>query len=122
MNAADLVESYFELWRTTDDNERHAYASKLFTPGAVHYAAPANEKFTGVDEIEANIARVNTENIQKAGLKFRAGGFVVNHDSVQVNWEVTDPGGAKVLGAGRDFLLLDEDGRIKALYMFMHSA
>ena len=122
MNANDLVESYFKLWGTTDDNERHAYATKLFTENAVHYAAPANEKFSGIDQIEANIARVNTENIQKAGLKFRAGGFVPNHNSVQVQWEVTDPGGAKVLGAGRDFLLLDEDGRIKALYMFMLNA
>jgi hypothetical protein len=118
VNATDLVDTYFELWKTTDDDERHALVQKIFTESAVHYAAPANESFSGPKEIEANIAKVNEENIQKAGLQFRAGSIVPNHNSVQVQWQVIAPNG-QAAGGGRDFLLLDDDGRIRALYMFM---
>jgi hypothetical protein len=112
-----LVDDYFALWKTTDDDERHALVQKIFTESAVHYAAPANVSFSGIDEIEANIARINKENIQQAGLQFHPGDSAPNHNSVQLQWTVADPSG-KTLGTGRDFLLLDDDGRVKALYMF----
>jgi len=117
VNATELADTYFEMWTTTDDAERHALAQRVFTESAVHYAAPANETFTGITQIEETIARVNKENIQQAGLQFRKGAIVPNHDSVHVQWEVLAPNGTKV-GGGRDFLLLDSDGRIKYLYMF----
>ncbi len=53
-----------------------------------------------------------------AGLDFREVKTTPNHNSVQVEWEVADSGGNTV-GAGRDFLLLDDGGRVTALYMFM---
>jgi hypothetical protein len=118
VSATELVELYFELWKTTDDNERHALAGKIFTDAAVQYAVPANVSFSGVDQIEANIAKVNKDNIQQAGLQFHAGNSIANHNSVQIEWSVAAPNG-KTVGTGRDFLLLDEDGRVTALYMFM---
>jgi hypothetical protein len=117
MTPNDLVDAYFELWGTTSDAERHALAEKIFAESAVHYSAPSNVSFSGVGEIEANIARINKENIQQAGLGFRPGRSVPNHDSVHVEWEVVHPSG-KTLAAGRDFLLLDGDGKITTLYMF----
>jgi hypothetical protein len=117
VNATALVDRYFELWKTTDDDERHALAQKVFAESAVHYAAPAKVSFSGVEEIVANIAQVNKENIQEAGLQFRPGAIVPNHDSVHVQWEVVGPDGSTV-GGGRDFLLLDDDGLSKSLCMF----
>jgi hypothetical protein len=118
VNASDLVNDYFELWKTTDDDQRHMLASKIFADSATQYVAPANIALSGVKAIEANIARVNRENIQAAGLSFREGKSTPNHNSVQVEWEVADPSGNTV-GSGRDFLLLNDDSRVTALYMFM---
>ena len=116
MNIQDLVNHYVELSATTDDHRRHDLVGQLFTESAVHYAAPANVSFTGIEAIEANIARVNTENLG-AGLQIRQGDFLPNHNAVQLQWEVMTPGG-KTIGTRRDFLLLNDAGRITALYVF----
>jgi hypothetical protein len=114
----NLVDDYFELWQTTDAAARHELIQRVFAESAVQYVVPADVTISGIDNIEANIARVNKENIQAAGLAFRAGNSVPNHNSVQVEWEIANPKGDKV-GGGRDFLVLDDGGRIAALYMFM---
>ncbi len=115
-----LTKDYFELWKTADDDTRHTLMEKLFAESAVKYVAPANVSIPGIEAIEANIARVNKENIQEAGLEFRAGETVVNHNSAHMNWEVV-AGGKKVVGSGRDFLLFNDDGQVTALYMFMYN-
>jgi len=118
METTTLADAYFELWGTTDDAHRHDLAGKVFAESAVQYVSPANVSLTGVDAIEANIARVNKENIQQAGMTFTEGEVTPNHNALQVRWSVVNPAGATV-GTGRDFLVLDDEGRVTALYMFM---
>lgn len=117
MDTKAIAANYFELWMTADDARRHELATQLFTSDAVHHAAPADVHFEGVDAIEANITRVNTENIQKAGLSFQEGDIRSNHDSLQVEWSVQAPNGQTV-ATGRDFLLINDEGKITKLYMF----
>lgn len=117
VNTTDLVNDYFQLWATADDEQRHRLVGKVFATTATHYVAPADITVEGVAAIEANIARVNRENIQTAGLRFRRGTTTPNHNSVQVEREVADPSGNTV-GTSRDLLLLDANGRISTLYMF----
>lgn len=117
MNTAKLAAYYFELWMTTDDARRHELAIQVFAADAVHYAAPANVRFEGADAIEANITRVNSENIQKAGLSFREGETRENHNALQVEWSVAEPNGQTV-ASGRDFLVLNDAGKVAKLYMF----
>ncbi|MEZ3159453.1 nuclear transport factor 2 family protein [Microbacterium sp. BWT-B31] len=117
MDTKTIAATYFELWSTTDDARRHELATQLFADDAVHHAAPADVHFEGVDAIEANITQVNTENIQKAGLSFQEGDIRTNHDSLQVEWSVSTPAGQTV-ATGRDFLLLNEDGKVAKLYMY----
>lgn len=117
MDTNAVAAAYFELWGTTDDARRHELATSLFAADAVHHAAPADAHFEGVDAIEANITRVNTENIQKAGLSFHEGEIRENHDAIQIEWSVSAPNGHTV-GTGRDFLLINAEGKITTLYMF----
>lgn len=117
MNSDAIAQSYFELWSTTDESRRHELATQVFASDAVHHAAPADVHFEGIEAIERNIARVNTENIQKAGLKFQTGEVRPNHDSIQLEWSVTTPDG-KTVATGRDFLLVNDSGKVTALYMF----
>jgi hypothetical protein len=117
VNTTDLVKNYFQLWATTDDEQRHQLVSTVFAPAAAQYVTPGDLTLQGSAAIEANIARVNRENIQTAGLHFRQGATRSNHNSVQVEWEVVDSAG-HTKGTGRDFLLLDNNGRVTAPYMF----
>ena len=117
MKSEDLAAAYFEVWMTTDDDRRHELASQVFTESAVHYAVPANVEFRGIEAIESNIKRVNKENIQGNGLSFTSGDVTPNHNTLQLEWSVETPSGQTV-ATGRDFLLINDDGRVQALYMF----
>ena len=117
MNTKEFADNYFEMWKTTDNDKRRALAIKLFAEDATHYAAPANVSFVSRDAILANITRINTENIQKAGLQFQVGSITPNHNAIQIEWAVTTPDG-KVVGTGRDFLVLNNEGKAITLHMF----
>lgn len=117
MSATEFADKYFEMWKTTDEAKRQALGKELFTEDATHYAAPANVKFESRDAILANITRINTENIQKAGLQFQVGSITPNHNAIQIEWAVAAPNGT-VVGTGRDFLVLNNEGKATTLHMF----
>lgn len=116
IDASKLTDELLEMWTTTDADKRHELVMNHFTESAVQYVAPANVTFEGSKKIEANVAKVNKENIQRAGLTFAYSKPVVNHNSVQLKWQVAK--GAKIVRKGTDFLVLDAAGRITRLYMF----
>ncbi|HEY3607361.1 MAG TPA: hypothetical protein VGL06_07660 [Pseudonocardiaceae bacterium] len=117
MEAKELMGDLLEAWRTHDDERRHALVHNVFAESAVHHVAGENLRFSGIDEIEANIAQVNKEQIQGAGFVFGFGNTVTNHDSIQQEWDIADASG-NILRTGRDFLIRDDAGKITALYMF----
>jgi hypothetical protein len=117
MNANEFAQTYLSVWKTTDDGERSLLAKKLFAEDAVHHISPAGVSFTGREDVEANIARVHKEQIAAHGLQFRVRDAVLNGNAVQLPWEIASPAGDTVK-SGTDFFVLDEDGRITALYMF----
>lgn len=117
MSTMEFADNYFEMWKTTDNDKRRALADQLFAEDATHYAVPANVSFVSRDAILANITRVNTENIQKAGLQFQVGAITPNHNAIQIEWAVAAPNGT-VVGRGRDFLVLNNEGKATTLHMF----
>lgn len=117
MAIENFAEKYVELWKTTDDTERATLAKELFTEDAAHYAAPANVSFQGREAIIANVTSVNKGAIQGAGLKFKSGPSVVNHNSILVEWSAEAPNGQTVR-SGRDIMILNDEGKATLLYMF----
>jgi hypothetical protein len=112
-----FADKYVELWKTTDDAQRKLLVDELFAEDAVHYAAPANTSFVGKDQILTNVANVNMGAVQKAGLKFKGGASIPNHNSILVEWSAEAPNG-KTVRTGRDLLILNTSGKATALYMF----
>ncbi len=117
MSTTEFADKYFEMWKTTDEAKRQTLGKELFIEDAIHYAVPANIKFEGRDAILINIARINAENIQKVGLQFQVGSITPNHNAIQIEWAVAAPNGA-VVGTGRDFLVLNNEGKVITLHMF----
>ncbi|HEY3607363.1 MAG TPA: hypothetical protein VGL06_07675 [Pseudonocardiaceae bacterium] len=116
MNATEFADRYLGVWTVDDDGERSALVAKLFTADAVHHISPGDASFVGRDQIDANIAQVHKD-ISAAGLQFRVGKAVPNGNSFLLPREMLNPAG-KAVKSGRDFFLLDDEGRISALYMF----
>lgn len=116
MNTNEFADRYLAVWTVADDGERSALVAKLFTADAVHHISPGDASFVGRDQIDANIAQVHKD-ISAAGLEFRVGEAVSNGNSILLPREILSPAG-KAVKSGRDFFVLDEEGRISALYMF----
>jgi hypothetical protein len=117
MNAQEFAEGYLKVWQVSEDAERSVLMKDLFAEDAVHHISPAGVSFAGREAIEANIARVHKDTIAAHGLKFRVGTAVRNGNAIQLPTEILSPAGEPVK-SGTDFFILDEDGRISALYMF----
>jgi len=117
MTATQFANDYVQLWKTVDADERAALVEKLFAENAVHYAAPAGVSFIGRPAILENVTNVNMQAIQTAGLEFVGGDVVANGNSILVEWSARAPNGA-IAQSGRDILVLNDEGKAEALYMF----
>lgn len=120
MTVTQFANDYVELWKTVDADTRASLVDKLFAEDAKHYAAPAGVSFIGRDAILQNVANINMQAIQTAGLKFVGGDAVGNGDSILVEWSAQAPNGATVQ-SGRDILVLNDEGKVETLYMFTSS-
>lgn len=112
-----FTENYVQMWRTADENERAALIEKLFAQNAVHHAAPAGTTFNGRDAILENIANVNKQAIQTAGLKFVSGKTIGNGNAILTEWSARTPDG-KTVRSGQDILVFNNAGKVQTLYMF----
>jgi hypothetical protein len=73
----------------------------------------------GHDELEARVARAYDDFVSPGEYPFRPGGVAWRHAEIVVmTWEMVAGDGA-VAGGGRDVLVLDPDGRIRADRMYV---
>lgn len=117
MEAKELMDTLLEAWKTHDDDERRVLAEKVFAVSAAQYIAGEDLKFEGRDAIVENMDRVNKQQIQGAGVVFGFGKTVANHNGIYQEWDITAPNG-NVVRTGRDFYLLDDEGKITDFYMY----
>jgi hypothetical protein len=117
MDVKELMDTLLEAWKTPDNEERRALVEKVFAESAVHYIAGEELRFAGREAILANMNQVNEQQIQGGGVVFGFGKTVANHNGVYQEWDITAPNG-QVVRTGRDFYVLDDDGKITAFYMY----
>ena len=109
-----LVETYLQVWNETDPAARRTAIQAVFTPDAT-YTDPLAD-VAGVDGIDAVISAVQA---QFAGLRFSPTGVAdAHHHTARFGWALGDSG-SEPLVVGFDVAVLDEDGRIRAIYGFL---
>ncbi|GAA0665293.1 hypothetical protein GCM10010193_15900 [Kitasatospora atroaurantiaca] len=114
-----LVDRYIAVWNETDAESRSAQIRSLWTEDGEHVFPQA--ALRGYEAIEAVVTEVYEQFVTK-GFKFRVGANGkpdVNNNSVRFTWEmVPAAGGDEVSMGGVDFIIVDEDGRIRYDYQF----
>ncbi|HEX5095706.1 MAG TPA: nuclear transport factor 2 family protein [Acidimicrobiia bacterium] len=111
--ATPLVDTYFEMWRATDDATRRALLEQVFAPDGRHVDALADAN--GYDELASMIANVHghypgftierTSGVDRYGQQLRFG------------WKLDAADGTPVV-AGIDVGELDADGRLTRIAGF----
>ncbi len=114
MTADDLVARYLIAWNTTDATERRAVLAEVFTSDA-RYTDPLADA-QGLAAIDATIAAVQA---RFPGFAFRPLGSSEAHSQlVRFAWELGPEDGDAPI-AGSDVAVLDDDGRMRAVFGFL---
>ena len=117
-NPQDLVERYVALWNEPEAARRRAAIEALWAPNGAHFS-PTLEAH-GYDELEARVLRSHQRWVVDEGFVFRSTGDVLaHHDAVTFTWEMLPRDGGEAESIGRDFFVLDADGRVRAIYQFV---
>lgn len=129
-----LADRYIAQWTLSDAAERRAAIEGLWAEDGTHILHPPLEsrdiaaelgfehttlEAQGYDAIEARVARSHERFVEKKGLTFRTHADAVRLASVvKFRWETVSTETDDVVGGGLEILVLDDDGRIRADYMF----
>ncbi|GIF62046.1 hypothetical protein Ais01nite_00810 [Asanoa ishikariensis] len=130
----DLADRYIAQWTEPDAAERRAAIERLWAEGGVHVLHPPAEvrelaaslgfdhlvlEARGYDAIETRVARSYERFVEKAGFTFRSRADAVRlRGVVKFGWDTVAVDTGEVAGGGDEVLVLDDDGRIIADYMF----
>ena len=113
ISATPLVDTYFEMWRATDDATRRVLLEQVFTPAGRHVDALADAN--GYDELASMVANVHAH---YPGFAIeRTTGIDRHGQQLRFGWKLDAADGTPVV-AGIDVGELDPDGRLTRIAGF----
>jgi hypothetical protein len=115
-----FVERYVNMWNEPDAEQRRATIRELWQEDASHLARTIEA--VGHAGIETRVANAYQKWVKEKGNVFRLrDGVDGHHGTIKLRWEMLPAAGGEVISIGFDFLVLGEDGRIRAGYQFIEA-
>jgi hypothetical protein len=134
IDAQDLAARYIGLWNEPDPETRRKTVQALWAEDGQHILLPPQQMhdqavglgFTsaalearGHDELHARVTRAYEEFVAPGTYEFRIQEAPRQlRDVITFRWESFHREEGQVTGGGRDFLVLDDTGRIRFDYQF----
>ena len=118
MNAKEFVERYVAVWNESDERMRRTRVAELWAQDGAHFSSSSEAR--GHDAIAEKIASIFDRYIGSGGFNFRAlNGVDAHHSTVKFYWALMPADGGLARSVGSDFIVLDDEGRIRADYQFI---
>ena len=115
-DAEDLAERYVAMWNETEAAARLRRIDELFAPDGAYVNEASAAR--GRAAIEAEARETQDATIAK-GFRFSTAGFSQTHHNVaQFRWRLRPVAGDADTAVGSDFVILDDQGRIRFDYQF----
>ena len=112
-----FIARYVAMWHEPDPQQRRAIVAELWADDAENRSRKL--AVHGFDAIGARVTRAHDEWVAQKGFVFRPAGNTDAFDGVvKFLWEMVPRDGGPREALGLDVFLLQEDGRIRALYQF----
>jgi hypothetical protein len=126
INPQDLADRYIAMWTEPDAALRRNAIEHLWAEGGTHILQPpveireaATALGFGSAILEARVTRSYERFIAPGEYTFQPRDDAVHlHNVVKFTWETVRTDGGEAVSGGLEILVLDDDGRIKADYMF----
>ena len=135
MDITTITDRYVALWNEPDPDRRRAAVRELFAPAGRQVLLPPAEyrataealgfpaatlEVRGHDDLEVRVRRAYEDFVAPCAHRFVLGAEPVRlQDAVTFTWDMVPSAGGAPAGSGREFLLLDETGRIAVDYQFI---
>ena len=116
LDIQSLAERYVAVWNEPDPSVRREAIAELWAPDGAHYVRTIEAR--GYDALEARVTASWEKNVATGENRFRGKPAQSVHDVVTFDWEMISSGGA-VEAIGREFLVVDERGRILTDYQLI---
>jgi hypothetical protein len=131
----NLADRYTAVWNEPDPETRRRTVRELWTEDGVHLLQPPQEvvaaaarlaiepsfEARGHAALEARVGRAYDEFVASGQFVFRSRDDATRlGDVVKWHWEAIDADG-RIGGVGLEFVVLDDDGRIRLDYQFIES-
>ena len=118
MDIDRTVDRYVAIWNEPDTDKRRLEIVSLWTPDGLHYAK--SHTCHGYAALEDRVARSYERSIAPGLNVFRhADNAESHHNVVRFNWHMLRRDGEEIVATGFEFLVLADDGRIRADYQFI---
>ncbi len=118
MDAQQLADRYAAAWNEKDDATRRRMIEQLWLPDGEHFVGTRAVK--GYDELEKRVEGSHQKNVRDNGNRFRAVQDARQlRDVVCFHWEMLRGDSEEVAAVGLEFLIVDEQGRIRTDYQLI---
>lgn len=118
MDINRIVDRYTAVWNEPDTDRRRLEIVSLWTPDGLHYAK--SHTCHGYAALEDRVTRSYERSIAPGLNIFRHAGNAQSHHNVaRFNWHMLRKDTEEIVATGFEFLVLADDGRIRADYQFI---
>lgn len=115
-----LVGRYVALWNEPDTDLRRKEIAALWSEDGAHFTRSL--AVHGYTALETRVADAHERFVRVGGFVFRPlHDADAHHNAVRFHWEMVPAAGGDAAAVGFDFLVLDDDGRIRSDYQFLES-
>lgn len=112
-----FVTRYMAMWHEPDAAKRRAIVADLFAEDAHNITSRSEQR--GIDGITARVKRAHDEWVAQKNYVFvPAGNTSAQYNLVKFFWHMVPKGGGKIEALGLDVFVMNEAGKIAALYQF----
>lgn len=118
MSTTDFQHDYLSTWTEPDARARREVIDRVWSPTGHLAVSSLGITIEGAENIAAHVGAVHDDLIAGKGLVFRYDQAVESGDGLLLRWSMLTPAG-DVVGRGADLVFRDDEGRARAVYMFM---
>jgi hypothetical protein len=117
-DAQELADRYVEVWNQPDAERRQLLIRDLWAADGVHFVG--TREALGYEALQQRVTGSHEKNVRDKGYRFRAvQNAMALRDVVTFQWEMIEAATDRVAATGLEFLVLNQEHKVRTDYQFI---